>query len=59
MVNKIKIIRQAVLLGYNILLFDSDVLLFKDPLHPIVDLVDYDLVSQKDTSVCAGFMLAS
>lgn len=59
MVNKIKIIRQAVLIGYNILLFDSDVLFFKDPLPPIMALEKYDLVSQKDTSVCAGFMFDS
>ena len=56
MVNKIKIIRQSVLLGCSILLFDSDVFFFQNPLPSIEDFIDYDLVSQKDTSVCAGFM---
>ncbi|KAK8789327.1 hypothetical protein WA588_001212 [Blastocystis sp. NMH] len=56
MANKIKIIRQAVVLNYNVLLFDSDVFLFQDPLPSILSLDDYDLIAQQDTSVCAGFM---
>ena len=56
MANKIKIIRQAVVLNFNVLLFDSDVFLFRDPLPSILSLHDYDLIAQQDTSVCAGFM---
>ena len=56
MVNKIKIIRQSVLVGYNILLFDSDVMFFRDPIPYILSLEGYDLIAQKDLLVCAGFM---
>lgn len=56
MVNKIKIIRQSVVIGYNILLFDSDVMFFQDPLPYIQSMEGFDLIAQKDLSVCAGFM---
>ena len=55
---KIKIIREAILLNTNILLFDSDVILVKDPIPPILAYSsNYDIIAQKDILICAGFML--
>ena len=52
-----QIIRQVILLDYCALLFDSDVVIFKDPVSTILAYENYDLIAQKDAGICAGFML--
>lgn len=56
---KIKIIREALLLHLRILLFDSDVILMKDPIPPILEDSSYDIIAQKDKLICAGFMFVN
>ena len=51
-----QIIRQVILLDHSALLFDSDVVLFQDPIPTILVSQNSDLVAQKDEGICAGFM---
>ena len=53
---KQRIIREVLLLNCSILLFDSDVLLLKDPLPGILALDPVDMLAQKDERVNSGFV---
>lgn len=56
---KQRIIREVLLLNCSVLLFDSDVLLLKDPLPGILALDPVDMLAQKDERVNSGFVSQS
>ena len=56
MVLKLTAIRDVINCGYNLLYVDSDVLLFHNPFPKLQEYRSYDIVAQRDTTLCAGFM---
>ena len=54
---KQRIIREVLLLNCSCLLFDSDVILRKNPLPGILSRKHYDMLAQKDERVNSGFVL--
>ena len=53
---KLVILDYAVQQGYQTFYMDSDIVLFKDPIPYFNSLPQYDLLAQRDTNVCTGFM---
>ena len=53
---KQRIIREVLLLNCSCLLFDSDVILHKNPLPGILLRKHYDMLAQKDERVNSGFV---
>ena len=56
MVLKLCVIRDVVNLNYHVLYIDSDIILFQNPFPVLSNYRYYDLVAQKDDTLCAGFM---
>lgn len=56
MVLKLAVIRDIVNCGYNVLYVDSDILLFNNPFTKLQEYRSYDIVAQRDDTLCAGFM---
>ena len=53
---KLDIILTALLNGFNVLYMDSDIVLRRDPFPYLFGLESYDMLVQRDVSICAGFM---
>ena len=53
---KLKIILDVMSYGYDVLYMDSDVILFKDPFPYLYSIIGYDLIAQRDETICSGFM---
>ena len=53
---KLDIILTALINGFNVLYMDSDIVLRRDPFPYLFGLESYDMLVQRDVSICAGFM---
>ena len=56
MQNKLDIIHTALLNGYNVFYMDSDIALLKNPFPYFYRLKSYDMLVQRDITICSGFM---
>ena len=56
MQNKLDIIYTALLNGYNVFYMDSDIALLKNPFPYFYRLKSYDMLVQRDITICSGFM---
>ena len=56
MVLKLVIIKDLLLIRLRVLYLDSDILLFKNPFPFLQNYESYDMVAQRDDTLCAGFM---
>ena len=56
MQNKLDIIYTALLNGYNVFYMDSDIALLKNPFPYFYRLKSYDMLVQRDGTICSGFM---
>lgn len=56
MQSKLALIKTVLSYGFNLLYMDSDVILLKDPFPYLQSITGYDLIAQKDETVCTGFM---
>ena len=56
MQNKLDIIYTALLNGYNVFYMDSDIALLKNPFPYFYRLKSYDMLVQRDSTICSGFM---
>ncbi len=53
---KLTLIKAVLSYGFSLLYMDSDVILLKDPFPYLQSITGYDLLAQKDVTVCNGFM---
>lgn len=53
---KLVIVRHVLSMGVGILVFDSDVVIFKEPFSGLPVNDEFDIIAQKDEHICAGFM---
>ena len=53
---KLIIVRTILEMDVGVLVFDSDVVIFKDPFTGLPKETNFDLIAQKDEVICAGFM---
>ena len=56
MQNKLDIIYVALANGYNVFYMDSDIALLKNPFPFFYSLNSYDMLVQRDDTICSGFM---
>lgn len=56
MQSKLALIKTVLSYGFSLLYMDSDVILLKDPFPYLQNITGYDLIAQKDVTVCTGFM---
>ncbi|KAM7455148.1 putative transferase [Blastocystis sp. subtype 1] len=56
MQSKLALIKTVLSYGFSLLYMDSDVILLKDPFPYLQSITGYDLIAQKDVTVCTGFM---
>ncbi len=55
-VAKMSLFHEVLASGFNLLYMDSDVILLKNPFSYLQNITGYDLIAQKDVTVCTGFM---
>lgn len=53
---KLIIIRYILNMNVGVLIFDSDVVIFKDPFSGLPENDEFDIIAQKDEHICAGFI---
>ena len=56
MQSKLALIKTVLSYGFCLLYMDSDVILLKDPFPYLQSITGYDLIAQKDVTVCTGFI---
>ena len=53
---KLIMLQQAVNQNVRVLYMDSDIILFKDPFPVLNSYKGYDIIAQRDSHICTGFM---
>ena len=53
---KLVMLLQAINQNVRVLYLDSDIILFKDPFPVLNSYTGYDVLAQRDETICAGFM---
>ena len=53
---KLVMLMRALDLNVKVLYVDSDIILLKNPFAYLNSIQGYDLIAQKDTTICSGFM---
>jgi hypothetical protein len=56
MQHKLDILYDLVSKKFKVFYIDSDVLLFKNPIPYLSSLTGYDVIAQRDASLCSGFL---